>query len=102
MTERALGLCGGNPLLLRHMGAGLRRGEDLPEVQTAFPVARFAGLGELGQRYLHAASVLGTRFRPAAVEEICALSPDEIHRVLSGLCKSGLLRDGSRPGLAFT
>jgi hypothetical protein len=67
VAERALGLCGGNPLLLRHLGAGLRRGEDLPEGQTAFPVARFAGLGELGQRYLHTASVLGTRFRPAAV-----------------------------------
>ena len=102
VAERALGLCGGNPLLLRHLGAGLRRGEDLREGQTAFPVARFAGLGELGQRYLHTASVLGTRFRPAAVEEICALSPDEIHRVLPGLFKSGLLRDGGEGWTEFT
>ena len=66
------------------------------------PVARFADLGELGQRYLHTTSVLGTRFRPAAAEEICALSPDEIHHVLPGLFKSGLLRDGGEGWTEFT
>ena len=102
VAERALGLCGGNPLLLRHMGAGLRRGEDLREVQTVFPIARFAGLGELGQLYLHTASVLGNRFRAATAEEIGALSPDEIDRVLPGLFKSGLLRDGGQGWIEFT
>jgi len=102
VAERALGLCGGNPLLLRYTGAGLRRGEDLPEAQRLFPIARFAGLGETGQNYLQMASVLGTRFQAATAEEIGALSPDEIHRVLPGLFKSGLLRDGGQGWTEFT
>jgi len=102
VVARALGLCGGNPLLLRHMGADLRRAEDPQEMQTVFPVARFAGLGEIGQHYLQTASVLGTRFRAATAEGISALSPEEIHRVLPGLFKSGLLRDGDEGWTEFT
>lgn len=101
VADRALGLCGGNPLLLHRLGEGLRRGEDLGDVQTPFLV-RFVGLGEPGRRYLQAASVLGTRFRAATAEQIGTLAPDEIHRALPGLFKSGLLRDGGDGWTEFT
>lgn len=94
VVEHALGLCGGNPLLLHHLAAELRRRGELSGARTVFPMVRFAALAELEQRYLQAASVLGNRFRAVTAEEISGLSPDDTHRVLPGLFKSGLLRDG--------
>lgn len=102
VIEHALSLCGGNPLLLHRVGAGLSRGVALQEVRSVVPIARFADLGELEQRYLQAASVLGNRFRSATAEEISALSPGDIHRVLSGLFEADLLRDGGGEWAAFT
>jgi tetratricopeptide (TPR) repeat protein len=102
VIEPALGLCGGNPLLLHYLGTSLREGADIADARTLVPIARFADLGEIEQRYLQAASVLGNRFLAATAEQIAALSQGEIHRLLPGLFKAGLLRDGDQGWTEFT
>lgn len=63
IVDRALDLCGGNPLLVEQVAVELRRSGELSEGQVWF--SRFVGVGASGRRYLQAASVLGTRFRAA-------------------------------------
>jgi DNA-binding CsgD family transcriptional regulator/Tfp pilus assembly protein PilF len=93
-------LCGGNPLLLEQVAASLsRRGrvEDLlgvdPLIDTeGIVLTRFAGLPSAALRVAQAASVLGTRFRPALATKVAGLNESHAQAALSALCGSGLVR----------
>ena len=67
VMDQAIDLCGGNPLLLHQVALEVRRTGRLPDGHLRF--SRFVGVGVGGQRYLQAASVLGTRFRVAVATE---------------------------------
>jgi DNA-binding CsgD family transcriptional regulator len=99
-------LCGGNPLLLEHVAAGLARGEELPELPDhardlgrGILLSRFAGIGRDGLALARAASVLGTRFRaglPGALAELDDPGLDE------ALVRSGVLTDAGSGEVRFT
>lgn len=89
LVDQAVELCGGNPLLLEQVALELRRTGQLPQGQIWF--SRFVRVGEAGQRYLEAASVLGTRFRVAVATQVAGLSAAEAATELNGLFRGGLL-----------
>lgn len=101
--ERAVAACAGNPLLLGQVTAGLLAGHDLPldeRVSAGGSWARrllispFAGVGEESRRYLRAASVLGSRFRPEVAAEVAGLDVSQAAMVQEALSEAGLLADG--------
>ena len=100
MVEKAIDLCGGNPLLVEQVAIELGRNGKLSEGQVWF--SRFVGAGVAGRRYLQAASVLGTRFRPAVATEVAGLSATEAAIELDGLFRSGLLREDDDGWARFT
>ena len=71
-VERAIEVCGGNPLLLEQVALELRPEREAAGGTVSF--SRFVGVGAAGRRYLQAASVLGTRFRVAVATEVAGLS----------------------------
>jgi DNA-binding CsgD family transcriptional regulator len=106
---RAVALCGGNPLLLVHLAdaldAAAEVGDPRPPAATEprgrFLLARFLGLREAERRYLRAASVLGTRFRPAVAAELAALGAAEAADILDALFRAGLVREADGGWAAF-
>ena len=89
VVDQAVDLCGGNPLLVEQVALELRRSGKMSEGQVWFP--RFVGVGAAGQRYLQAASVLGTRFRVAVATEVAGLSATEAATEIDGLFRGGVL-----------
>jgi DNA-binding CsgD family transcriptional regulator len=104
VVEQAVGLCGGNPLLVEQVALELARSGRLPEGQVWF--SRFVGAGVMGQRYLQAASVLGTRFRAAVATEVAQLSPSGTASgaagEIDGLFRGGLLHADGPEWARFT
>lgn len=102
VTEQAVTLGAGNPLLLDQLARGLRAGERLPAVDAPavdeparrLLLARFLATGETARRYLRAASVLGVRFRAQVAAELAGLGDTEAAGVGDGLFRAGLLADG--------
>jgi DNA-binding CsgD family transcriptional regulator len=101
--ERAVAACAGNPLLLEHVTAGLLAGrelrfEDRPGAGSSWArrllISPFAGVDEDARRYLRAASVLGSRFRPEVAAEVAGLGWSEAAQVQEALSETGLLADG--------
>jgi DNA-binding CsgD family transcriptional regulator len=93
-------LCAGNPLLLEQVAASLSRrgqGEALIGVGTGvgaegIVLTRFAGLPPAALRVAQAASVLGTRFRPALAMKVADLDERQAEAALEALCGSRLVR----------
>jgi len=93
-------LCGGNPLLLEQIAASIGprgRQESLIGVDPVIGaegivLTRFAGLPAAALRTARAASVLGTRFRPALATDVAGLDGQQAEAALSALCGSGLVR----------
>ncbi len=100
VVDQAIDLCGGNPLLLEQVAAELRRSGTLSEGQVGF--SRFVGVGAAGQRYLRAASVLGTRFRAAVATVVAGLSATEAATEIDGLFRGGLLYEADDGWARFT
>ncbi|MGH3765648.1 MAG: ATP-binding protein [Pseudonocardiaceae bacterium] len=100
VLDQAIDLCGGNPLLVEQVALELRRGGKLTEGQRWF--SRFVGVGPTGQRYLRAASVLGTRFRAEVAMEVAGLSATEADTELDGLFRGGLLYEADDGWARFT
>ncbi|MGH3781767.1 MAG: ATP-binding protein [Pseudonocardiaceae bacterium] len=100
MVDKAIDLCGGNPLLVEQVAVELRRSGRLSEGNVWF--SRFVGVGAAGRRYLQAASVLGTRFRAAVATEVAGLSATEAATEIDGLFRSGLLREADDGWARFT
>ena len=99
--SRALAaLCGGNPLLLEQVAASLRgQGPTGGMVRVGSAVGadgivltRFAGLPAAALQVARAASVLGTRFRPAVAMQVAELEVRQAGVALEALCGSGLVR----------
>jgi DNA-binding CsgD family transcriptional regulator len=104
VLERILAACNGNPLLLAQLGetgarASGEEGIDLAHGSRRLLLTRFLAADEAAQRYLSAASVLGTCFRPRLAGELAGLAPAESARALDALFRAGdLAEDG--PGSA--
>src|SRR5215469_2321872 len=75
-ADRIVAACDGNPLLLELAGPNFVAGEQGQagglagaEGTRRLLLARFSAADATAQRYLRAASVLGTRFRPTVAAE---------------------------------
>lgn len=96
----AAALCGGNPLLLEQVAASIGRrgrqealiGVDPVIGAEGIVLTRFAGLPAAALKTARAASVLGTRFRPALATVVAGLDSQQAEAALSALCGSGLVR----------
>jgi len=105
-ARRAARLTDGNPLLLEELAGTVRRGASLPRdgndaltTRTALLHARFTGVSGDDMAYARAASILGTRFRPAIATAIAELSLEAGDRALEALCRSGVFK-ADTPGWA--
>jgi DNA-binding CsgD family transcriptional regulator len=102
--ERILAACNGNPLLLAQLAETSARatgeeGIDRARGSRRLLLTRFLAADEAAQRYLSAASVLGTRFRPRLAGELAGLTPVESALALDALFRAGDLEDDG-PGSA--
>jgi len=96
-AHRAAELAAGNPLLLEQVALHIRQGKGIPElrgdaaaVEVGLLLPRFAGISADEMRYAQAASILGSRFRPAMASAIAELSQPDGDRALEALCRGGL------------
>jgi DNA-binding CsgD family transcriptional regulator len=98
-ARRAAELAAGNPLLLEQVALNIRKGKGIPEVsgdtsavEAGLLRSRFMGISADELRYAQAASILGSRFRPAMASAIAELSPTHGDRILEALCRGGTFR----------
>ncbi len=110
VADGAAALCAGNPLLLEQVAIAVRaqglKAEALMGAGASIGaegivLARFAGLSPEALRVARAASVLGTRFRPALATEVAGLEERQAEAALSALCRSGLVRAETETTAAF-
>jgi DNA-binding NarL/FixJ family response regulator len=94
--------CAGNPLLLEQLAIKIRAGRVVARagIPSRRPVTdgegllmrRFAGTGAAALAYAQAASLFGSRFRPALVRELAGLSEPEGGGALDVLTRARLVR----------
>lgn len=109
VSRAAAGMCAGNPLLLEQVAASLRQqgqADALIGAGTAvgakgIVLTRFAGLPAEALDTARAASVLGTRFRPAVATALAGVHERQTEVALSALCRSGLVHAESATMAAF-
>jgi AAA ATPase domain len=102
-------LCAGNPLLLEQVAASIggqgwtggRIGVGSAVGAEGIVLTRFAGLPAAVVRVARAASVLGTRFRPALVVKVAELDERQAGAALEALCGSGLVRAATAMSAEF-
>ena len=100
VVDQAVDMCSGNPLLVEQVAIELRRSGKLTQGQVWLP--RFVGVGAAGQRYLQAASVLGTRFRADVATKVAGMSATEAGTEIEGLFRGGLLYEAEDGWARFT
>ena len=100
VVDQAVTMCGGNPLLVEQAAIELSRSGKLTQGHVWLP--RFLGVGAAGQRYLQAASVLGTRFRADVATKVAGLSVSEAGAEIEGLFRGGLLFEADDGWARFT
>lgn len=105
-AQRAARLVAGNPLLLEQVAASVRRNRRIPRLtgdpramESSLLLARFTGVSPAERRFAEAASILGSRFRPAIAGQLADLSPTDGATALEGLCRGGLFA-AENPGWA--
>ena len=95
-ADGAVSACDGNPLLLelalQNPGSAPAGGPVPAEVTRRMLLARFSAADSVAQRYVRAASVLGTRFRPAVAAAIADLPAAQAADTLEDLFSADLLR----------
>jgi DNA-binding CsgD family transcriptional regulator len=97
--ERAVVACAGTPLLLKAAAANLSGGGSLPAPSagsrfgSSLLLERFTGLGDSAFRFVLAASILGTRFRPEFAGELAGLDHVVWRAAHVRLIRGGLLED---------
>ena len=98
-ADRLVAACDGNPLLLELALPDRPAGGPSPAGDTAgaqaarrLLLARFSAAGAIAQRYVGAASVLGTRFRLSAAAAIADLPPAQAPGATEDLYRADLLR----------
>jgi DNA-binding CsgD family transcriptional regulator/tetratricopeptide (TPR) repeat protein len=108
LAHQAWLLSAGNPLLLRQVAECIRCGEDQPAdagtvpIRLGLPLGRFAGVPAVSLRYVRAASVLGTRFRPELAADMAELDERQFRDALDALYRSGLLRASETDWVEFS
>jgi DNA-binding CsgD family transcriptional regulator len=103
--NRAVAMCGGNPLLLEQVSLLIDRGDDLstPQLSRVLPnpqpllLSRFAALPGEVIRCARAASVLGMTFRPGLAAKVARVPEEDIEQTLDALARSGLVREVADP-----
>lgn len=100
VLDQAIEVCGGNPLLVEQVTIELRRSGRLSPGQIW--LSRFTGVGAAGQRYLQAASVLGTRFRSDIATKVAGLPATGLRTEVDGLFRGGLLYEDDDGWARFT
>jgi len=108
-ADRAVAECDGNPLLLElavpePRAAGPRPTDEPgaePGAETGrrLLLARFSAADAVAQRYVRAASVLGTRFRPPVAAVMADLPGEQASGIVEALFRADLLR-GDEAGWA--
>jgi DNA-binding CsgD family transcriptional regulator len=98
-TDLAVAACDGNPLLLElitlEQAVGDTRIPGLPgqrETSRRMLLARFSTIDPIGQRYLRAASALGTRFRPPVAAAVADVPLEQAAEAVQDLFAADLLR----------
>ena len=97
-ADRAVAECDGNPLLLELALPGPHAAEPRPadEAQAGSTrrllLARFSAADLIAQRYVRAASVLGTRFRLQVAATMADLPAEQALQTLEALFRADLLR----------
>jgi predicted ATPase len=98
-ADRAVAACDGNPLLLELALPNPAAGQPCPadgparaEAAHRMLLARFSAADATAQRYVRAASVLGTRFRPPVAAAIADLPAAQAAATVEGLFGADLLR----------
>jgi DNA-binding CsgD family transcriptional regulator len=107
-ADVAVAACDGNPLLLELVTLEQAHGETRlaglpgqPETIRRMLLARFANIEPIGQRYLRAASALGTRFRPAVAAAVADVPLEEAAQAVQDLFAADLLRSDDRGWVRF-
>jgi len=97
-ANQMVAACDGNPLLLELAGPSIvvghlsRPGGSAGAQATRLLLTRFAAADATAQRYLRAASVLGTQFRPTVAATIADLSAEQAAPTIEALFRADLLR----------
>jgi len=97
VADRAVADCDGNPLLLELAMPELRAARPRPagpraEAPRRLLLARFSAADPVAQRYVRAASVLGTRFRPPVAAAMADLPGEVASGIVEALFRADLLR----------
>ena len=106
-ADRAVAECDGNPLLLELAGPGPHAARSRPaeepraEASRGILLARFTAADPIAQRYVHAASVLGTRFRLSVAATIADLPAEQAPETAQALFRADLLRGDARGWARF-
>ena len=104
-ADGAVSACDGNPLLLelalQNPGSAPAGGPVPAEVTRRMLLARFSAADSVAQRYVRAASVLGTRFRPAVAAAIADLPAAQAADTLEDLFSADLLRGDDAGWIRF-
>jgi tetratricopeptide (TPR) repeat protein len=100
VMDQAIEMCSGNPLLVEQVALELRRSGKFTKGQLW--LSRFVGVGPSGQRFLQAASVLGTRFRADIATKVAGLSAGDAGSEIDGLFRGGLLYEADDGWARFT
>jgi DNA-binding CsgD family transcriptional regulator len=105
-SDRVVAACDGNPLLLeltlpdpRLAEPGTGGGPAGAEATRRLLLARFSAAGPTAQRYVRAASVLGTRFRATVAAAIADLPAEQAADTIEALHRADLFR-GDEAGWA--
>jgi hypothetical protein len=100
--QRAVRLCSGNPLLLRHVAEAIDSGGVVGGTGArTLLLDRFVGQSEPGMTWLRAASVLGVRFPTEVATMMAGLDSAGGDAVLEELDRSGLLRHAGEGHASF-
>jgi len=98
-ADRAVSACDGNPLLLQLalpgpgiVGPGPAADSAGAEGTRRLLLARFLAADRTAQRYVRAASVLGTRFRATIAAAIADLSAEQAAETIEALHRADLFR----------
>jgi DNA-binding CsgD family transcriptional regulator len=106
-ADRVVAACDGNPLLLELAGPNLVAGHpDLASgpagaEATRLLLARFSASDSTAQRYVRAASVLGTRFRPSVAAAMADLPAEHAAGTVEALFRADLFRGDDAEWVRF-
>ena len=101
LTERILGMAGGNPLfVLAYRDAVGSEGEEIPHSVKEVVAARIDGLDDAAQQVLAAAAVMGADFDPELLRAVAGRSEEEVVGAVETMLERRILKEAGT-GLTF-